>query len=486
MSTGLQRRLLLLLFFPLLLLAALNTWFDYRLAGNASVQQDRALQALVPLLADSVAAAPPNDDAPLPLLTAPPVDQFLSERNGLAVFSMAAPDGRIRAGEVWLTGETPIDSEPVFYSEEQGGVRYRIVAQRVHTVAGVLVVRLADGSDGRQQWLNQLWFKVLLPNAVLIIALFFAVNWAVRRALRPLLELKEQVERRSPKDLSAFNVEATPDEVRPLVLALNRLFALVNAQAASQHRFVADAAHQLRTPLAALQAQVEAWAQVANHGGQADWRDRAVAHAQGAVPRNPVDVTVSAAQVNALRAAARRTSQLANQLLALSRVESRQAHGPVQRVDLAQLCEVVFLQYLDAASAKGVDLGLEAQTGHVDGHEWLLRELLGNLVDNALKYTPSQGHVTVRCGVRGALRNKPAEAFLQVEDDGPGIPAQEWPRVLEPFYRLPGMPGDGSGLGLAIAQEIALVHGSQLELSHAAQGQGLCVTLAIPIRAAGL
>jgi len=479
MSTGLQRRLLLLLLVPLLLLAGLNTWFDYRLAGNASVQQDRALVALVPLLADSVVARSAGDEDPLPLLLAPAVEEFLSSRGGLAAFSMAALDGRVQAGEVWLAGSTPGDSEPVFYSEEQGGVRYRVVAQRVRTVAGDLVLRLADGSDGRQQWLNQLWFKVLLPNAVLIVALFFSVNWAVRRALRPLLELKEQVERRSPKDLSALNVDATPDEVRPLVVALNRLFELVNAQASSQHRFVADAAHQLRTPLAALQAQVEAWAQAANHGGQADWRDRAVGQVDAAVLRHPVDITVSAEQVNALRAAARRTSQLANQLLALSRVEATQAHGAVQRVDLAQLCETVFLQYLDAAAAKKIDLGLECQPAHTNGQEWLLREMLGNLVDNALKYTPAGGHVTVRCGVRAARAALGSCAFVQVEDDGPGIPPEHIARVLEPFFRMPGASGEGSGLGLAIAQEIASAHGSALVLTPGAQGRGLCATVDI-------
>ena len=477
MSTGLQRRLLLLLLLPLLVLAGVNTWFDYRLAGNATAQQDRTLLALVPLVADSVVGRSVGEEDPLPLLTAPPVEEFLSERMGLAAFSISSLDGRVRAGEVWLEGAAPADAEPQFYSEEQGGVRYRVVVQRVRTVAGELVVRLADGSDGRQQWLNQLWLKVLLPNVVLITALFFAVNWAVRRALKPLLELKEQVERRSPKDLSALNEEASPDEVRPLVVALNRLFGLVNAQSSSQHRFVADAAHQLRTPLAALQAQVEAWAQAVNHGGQADWRDRAVSTAARDEVRQPVDITVSAAQVNALRAAVRRTSQLANQLLALSRVEAAQAHGPVQRVDLAQLCEIVFLQYLDAASAKGIDLGLDCQPSHADGQEWLLRELLGNLVDNALKYTPSGGAVTVRCGLRAESDAGAARAFLQVEDNGPGIPPQHCQQVLEPFYRIPGVAGEGSGLGLAIAQEIALVHASQLDLSPSAYGRGLCVTL---------
>ena len=181
-----------------------------------------------------------------------------------------------------------------------------------------------------------------------------------------------------------------------------------------------------------------------------------------------------------MRAAARRTSQLANQLLALSRVEATQANGAVQRVDLAQLCETVFLQYLDAAAAKGIDLGLECQPAHTNGQEWLLRELLGNLVDNALKYTTPAGHVTVRCGLRAAEAGQAPAAFIQVEDDGPGIPPEQVARVLEPFYRLPGAYGEGRGLGLAIAQEIAVGHSSGLVLSSGAHGKGLCVTVDIP------
>lgn len=479
MSTGLQRRLLLLLLAPLFFLAGLNTWFDYRAAGNALVQQDRTLLALVPLLADSVVARASEDNTPLPLLTPPAVDEFLSERPGQAAFNVSTLEGRTLAGEEWLGDtEVPFTGEAQFSSLQHEGLEYRVVVQRVHTVAGDLVLRLADGSDVRQQWHHQLWFKVLLPNLVLIVVLFFAVNWAVRRALRPLLELKEQVEQRSPRDLSALDVQASPDEVRPLVQSLNRLFSLVNAQASSQQRFIADAAHQLRTPLAALQAQVEAWAQAANHGGQADWRDRAA----GSVPavRAPVDITVSAAQVNSLRSAVRRTSQLANQLLALSRVESGQGLGPMQRVDLEQLCEAVFLQFLDHASARHIDIGMEHSAAVVSGHEWLLRELLSNLVDNALKYTPPDGRVTVRCGRRASQNSRAGLPFLEVEDDGPGIPEEERPRVVERFYRVPGSPSDGSGLGLAIAQEIALTHHAVLVLESGDGNAGLRVALVFP------
>ncbi len=465
MTGGLQRRLLVMLLVPLVLLALLNAWLDYRSADNVALQQDQRLLALVPLLADSVIAAEVRLGEGPVLLLAPAVEEFLKERPGFAGIAILDADGRALRGDDWLAGLPPTTYDPDFHSEENQGATWRIVRQRVQSVVGEITVVLADGSDPRQQWARSILFKVLLPNLVLIIAAAFAVNWAVRRALKPLLDLKEAVEHRSPRDLSAIDEQASPEEARPLVQSLNRLFGLVNAQAESQRRFVADAAHQLRTPLAGLQAQVEAWAQAANLGGSPG----------GGGGGSGGAVTLRAEQINKLRGAARRTSQLANQLLALSRADARAMHAqPMQRVDLKDLCETMLEMHLDAASAKRIDLGLDAQPAQVMGHEWLLRELLSNVVNNAVKYTPEGGTVTIRCGLREAV------PYVEVEDDGPGIAHSERAHVLERFYRVQGTPGDGNGLGLAIADEIARAHHSQLELDSGNAGRGLKVRLAFP------
>jgi two-component system, OmpR family, sensor histidine kinase TctE len=409
----------------------------------------------VPLLADSIIGEAVRRADPPVLLLAPAVEEFLNNAPAHAAFVIADADGKVLQGEPWLAGWVPTTPEPEFHSEENGGVTWRIVRQRQQTVMGEVVVALADGSDPRQQWARSILFKVLLPNLVLVTAAAFAVGWAVKRALKPLLDLREAVERRSPRDLSSIDESASPEEVRPLVNSLNRLFGLVNAQAESQRRFIADAAHQLRTPLAGLQAQVEAWAQAANTASPGDGTVRL---------RND--------QVNKLRGATRRTSQLANQLLALSRADARSMHAqPMQRVDLKGLCEAMLETHLDAATAKRIDLGLDAQAVQVMGHEWLLRELLANLVDNAVKYTPEGGTVTIRCGRRLD------SAFLEVEDDGPGIAPAERQRVLERFYRVQGTQGEGNGLGLAIADEIARVHHTHLELLPGTKGRGLTVSL---------
>ncbi|MHB8949977.1 MAG: ATP-binding protein [Rhodoferax sp.] len=480
MSSGLQRRLLLLLLVPLCLLAGVNAWFDYRFADAAALQQDRQLLKLVPLLADSVIAKGQSPGAPPVLLMAPVIAEFLRDRVGLAAFCIANLEGQALLGDDWLSRLPPTTREPEFASAEQDGVTYRIVSQRLQTAAGDVVVRLADGSDPRQQWLRLVLLKVLLPNLVLMVLAVFVVNWAVRKALRPLLELKEAVEQRSPGDLSAMDVQASPEEVRPLVQSLNRLFELVNAQADSQRRFVADAAHQLRTPLAGLQAQVEAWAQAASLPVAACSVCGKYTQNKSLAPADKdfIAINIGVDKVRRLRDATRRTSQLANQLLALSRAD---AHGmdrqPLQTVDLTELCETLLEAHLDDAMAKSIDLGLDVQAVHVSGHAWLLRELLANLTDNALKYTPAGGTVTLRCG----RTLESGAAFLEVEDDGPGVPLEERQRVLARFYRLPGTVSQGNGLGLAIVDEIARVHQGLLVVGSARGGRGARFTLVFPV-----
>jgi two-component system sensor histidine kinase TctE len=477
MSSGLRRRLLLLLLVPLTLLAVINTWFDYRSADNAALQQDRQLLQLAPLLADSVVAPGKTAADPPLLLRAPAIEDFLKESEH-AAFGVADLDGQVLLGADWLTGLPPTTTEPEFASEEHNGVVYRIVSQRVRTAGGELVMRLADGSDPRQQWLAQVLQKVLLPNLILMALGVLVINWAVGRALAPLLMLKNAVEHRSPRDLSPLDAEASPEEVRPLVQSLNRLLALVHAQAQSQARFVADAAHQLRTPLAGLQSQIEALAQSAEHVDEVrDVNHELIQNGPAAlIKESNGAIFLDATQVQRLRAAARRTTQLANQLLALSRVDARNpaAQSP-EHVDLKALCEGLLEDQLDAAAAKSIDLGLEAQPVRVWGQMWLLRELLSNLLDNAIKYTPAGGTVTLRCGHTGPER----APMLEVEDNGPGIAPEYRQCVLDRFFRVPGSPTEGNGLGLAIADEIARVHGGQLQVGEGAAGCGARFTLVL-------
>jgi two-component system sensor histidine kinase TctE len=469
LTSNLRFRLLLLLVLPLSVLALMGSWFAYRSAEAAAGQHDQRLMRFLPALAEAVLA--PSADAQYPpvVMLPPTVEEFLRQRQNEAGYAIADLKGRVLAGDTWIRVEVPSTRVAEFHSQEFAGIMYRVAVLRVETAgAGEMVVALADGSDARQQWAQQLLVRVLLPNVLLIAAAGLAIYWTVRQAIEPLVALAGAVERRSPRDLSPIDEAASPDEVRPLVRSLNRLFALVDAQTQEQRRFVADAAHQLRTPLAALQAQVEAWALMVQS---------APANVTVPEPGHPGErsLVLSATQIHQLRDATRRTSQLARQLLALSRADARHAQSqPLQRVDLKDLCESLLEAFFEQAAAKNIDFGLEVAPASVWGHAWLLRELLSNLVDNALKYNAEGGRVTLRSGTL------PDGVFLEVEDDGPGVPQAERARVVQRFYRLPGASSEGSGLGLAIADEIAQLHQARLVLGEGADGVGLRVLLVFP------
>jgi two-component system, OmpR family, sensor histidine kinase TctE len=470
LMAGLRTRLMVMLLVPLVFLLCISAWLDYNAAGSAAIQQDLNMQRLAPLLVDSIVALGSKADDPPIILLTPAVEDFVKERFGQAAWGVATLDGRVLIGPSWLSSPTPATNEPAFHSEETGGIIYRIMAQRAETSAGELVLLLADGSDARQSWLRSLLLKVLLPNGLLIAAVALAVSWAVARALKPLTNITQAVEKRSPSDLSELDAEHTPQEIRPLVQSLNRLFGMVNTQSESQRRFIADAAHQLRTPLAGLQAQVEAWVQ-------------SMQSTQG-------DISLKANELIRLRDATRRTSQLATQLLALSRADAHSlGQAVMHKVDLAKLCVDVLEQQLDSASQHGIDLGVEIDHSCpmlAAGHDWLLHELLTNLCDNAIRYTAqahrAHGGFDAAPQVTLIAKHHAPGFLLQVRDNGAGIAMQERDKVLQRFYRVQGTGGEGNGLGLAIAQEIAKLHSSQLDLSEtdsrAATGQrGLLVSV---------
>lgn len=481
MTTTLRNRLLVLLVLPMCVLVMVGSWWGYRSAETAAGQHDQRLLRLLPELANSVLAGPITPDVePLMAFTVG-MEEFLRNRSGITGYAVADLEGNVLAGDPWISVIVPTTPAAEFHSQEFGGITYRVAVQRQSTAgAGEMVVALADGSDVRQQWRMQLLTHVLVPNMLLVIVAAFLIYWSVRKAFQPLLDLAQAVESRSPRDLSPIDAQTSPAEVRPLVHSLNRLFSLVQAQTEAQRHFVADAAHQLRTPLAALQAQVEAWSLMSKpkvRSLEAVGADAREEHPQA--PAQP-GLWIASEQIDKLRNAARRTSQLAHQLLALSRADARQMDSQQhERVDLKDLCESLLETFWESAAAKNIDLGLDVAPVHVSGQAWMLRELLSNLVDNAIKYTPQGGQVTVRCGLQ-SFDAGPARAFLQVEDDGPGVPDGEHARILQRFYRLPGTVGEGSGLGLAIAHEIAQGHHAHLSLAPAKGQHGLLVTLLFP------
>ena len=308
-----------------------------------------------------------------------------------------------------------------------------------------VTVTIAETLERRERASRYLVMTTVTLAVVQLASILFLVWLAVRRGLEPLQAVQRRLAAGSARDIEPIEDRAVPEEVRGLVTALNELFGRVRANAEAQQRFLADAAHQLRTPLAGMQAQLEL---LLGDPEAAALRDR----------------------LGPLHDSTRRLTHTANQLLTLARAEaSATTSRDFGAVSLKALAEEVVLRETNRALAAGIDLGVDAEVVSAHGVEWLLRELLSNLVDNALRYVGRGGIVTVRCRMAGG------HAVLEVEDDGPGIPVSERPRVLERFYRPQGSPGVGSGLGLAIVADVVRLHGGNLELATARGGRGLCV-----------
>ncbi len=298
---------------------------------------------------------------------------------------------------------------------------------------------VGENHEGRQELAGHIVGRLLVP-ALLGLPLLAAWIWfATRRALAPIDAIADQVERREPQHLAPLQPPSAPAEIRPLLEALNGLLARVGQALESERRFTADAAHELRTPLAALTVQ----ASVAARARDSAERDHALAQ---------------------ITAGTKRASHLVEQLLTLARLDPNlgMTKSPVRMDELAaEVCA----DQAGLALAKGIQLELDAGADvGVLGNADLLRILLRNLVDNALRYSPPDGQVLI------ALKTAAGKVCLSVSDNGPGIPAVQRDQALERFHRLVGQEIAGSGLGLSIVARIAEQHGAQLELRDGLKG----------------
>lgn len=459
---SLRRQLLLWLLLPQLVLWLAAAALAYTMAvGYANEVIDRSLEQSSRALARQVRPFGDGFYVDFPraareILEEDPYDRLY--------YMVSTPPG------AFLLGDRNMPSPPA--GRPQGyGVPYfynGVLAGRQVRVAALL---LPAGSHERpQQMLVQvarsrtlaahLARSILVDMAVPLLGLMLltsALVWAgVSRGLSPLRSLRRRVEASSARELAPIELERAPSEVRALTSAINTLLAEVHGQVASQRRFIADAAHQLRTPLAGLKSQA------------ALVRERL----SGAEP----DVAGARGRLAQLDAGVDRSIRLVGQLLALARAEP-EAGLEREALDLVALARAVTADTVPRALARRQDLGLDCDAERlvVEGNAGLLRELLANLLDNAVQYTPEGGEITVRLWRDGGL------ARLSVCDDGPGIPDAEKARVFERFYRGAAEgSGRGCGLGLAIVQEIAHRHGSLVTLSDHAP-RGLCAELALPL-----
>jgi len=302
----------------------------------------------------------------------------------------------------------------------------------------IALVQVAETLDKRAQLANEIIKGVILPQFIILPVALALVWFALSRGLSPLAELQQRIRARRPDDLSPIESGQVPEEISPLVRSFNDMLAQLSQSIEMQKRFIADAAHQMKTPLAGMRMQSELALRET---------DREEMH-------RSLEQLAKSSEV---------ATRLVNQLLALARAENQTpASKPLVPLELCELARNVVQDWVQASFTSRIDLGFE-QPGHpimVQGNPVMLRELLSNLIDNALHYTPQGGSVTVR--VRANVVEE--QAILEVEDTGPGIPPSERAHVFERFYRILGSNTEGSGLGLSIVREIAQQHGASVDI----------------------
>ncbi|TKC89730.1 sensor histidine kinase [Trinickia terrae] len=311
-------------------------------------------------------------------------------------------------------------------------------ARPAKTACGApVLVQVAETLDKRSGLANDIIKGVILPQFVILPLAIVLVWFGLSRGLAPLTALQSNLRARRLDDLSPLEARRAPPEIEPLVTSFNDLLERLAQNMELQKRFIADAAHQMKTPLAGLRTQAEL----------------ALRQEVSAEVRRSLEQIATSSE---------HAARLVTQLLALARAENRMSGQAFAPVEVSELARLAVRDWVQPALAKQMDLGYEGleEPVMVDGNAVMLREMLSNLIDNAIRYTPAGGRITVR--VRVDPPNQ--QVHFEVEDTGPGIPPSERTRVLERFYRILGREGDGSGLGLAIVREIATMHGGTLAI----------------------
>ena len=456
---------------PLLLLWPMSIAITYLVAKSIANQPfDHALEDSVSVLAQQVKQVDGRIVSRLPgstrdILRADDVDSIY--------FQIVGPRGELVDGDRDLPA--PIDEDKYrtgtiqFRNDSVHGTQVRVAFSYVNLapLAGrgddvhSALVQVAETLDKRAQLANEIIKGVILPQFIILPIVLALVWFALARGLSPLAQLQERIRARRPDDLSPIDSRQVPEEISPLVGSLNDMLARLSQTIEMQKRFIADAAHQMKTPLAGMRMQAE-------------------------LALRELDPDEIHRSLEQLAKSSESATRLVNQLLALARAEHQPHAGTAfATLELAALARATVQDWVPASFERRIDLGFEPPDAPVDiaGNALMLRELLSNLIDNALRYTPAGGSVTVR------VRVDDAHAILEVEDTGPGIAPAERSHVFERFYRILGSSAPGSGLGLAIVREVAQQHGAEIDVfnnprSHQKKFPGCLFRLTFPALAA--
>ncbi|PWB59038.1 MAG: sensor histidine kinase [Betaproteobacteria bacterium] len=458
-APGLKSRLLGWLLPALALLVAVNTIATYRTALSAvNTAYDRSLLAVARAVADRVELRDGRVVVEVPYVA---LDFFESDLRGRVYYRVGGLDGRSVSGYddlPPLPAGVPRSEDYFalarFYDDHYRGEPVRVVAlhQPVFDdqTRGMALVQVAETLVSREVLTRRLMVDTVARQLLLVALALLVTVVVVHTAFRPLGRLREELDARAAGDLSPIETRDVPREVGALVAGMNDYVARLRGTLDRQERFIADASHQLRTPLAVLRAQTGL---AAREDDPARLRETL-----SAMDRSVGD-----------------TIHLANQLLTRARAQHGIANPSFGDLDLAQVAREACLELGGEAVAKRIDLAFEGEHPvPLRGDPTLVRELVKNLVDNAIRYTPEGGRIAVRLSGPGE------PAAIEVEDSGEGVAEADRERVFEPFHRLASSKQPGVGLGLSIVRDIARAHGARIDLGDGAGGIGLKVRVRFP------
>ncbi len=447
MIPSLKRLLLVWLLVPLLVIMPLAAVVQYWIALNPAQQEiDHQLGDF----AIAISGFLKVDKGAIRFDMNPETEHLLrTDQLDKEYFSVADPSGNTLAGDAVLdTYQQKLSVGELSYADINiAGQPVRMLIYGAACGTQTCQVRIAETLVKRKRLRLQAVIATLLSILVLALTTVGVMLVAVRHGLRPLQDLRTELADRSLDDLRPLEAPEVPGEVRPLVNTLNQLFARLSAASKAQQSFLADAAHQLRTPLSALQTESEL----------------------ALMEPHPESLHTT---LERLHHSASRAAKLANQLLTIARADASVQKRPYfDALNLKDIASWAANEWSQRAFVAGIDLGFELQTASVNGQSLLLQELLSNLIHNTIEHAGKGTRVTIRT----YLKNQ--SPILEVEDDGPGIPEEERPKVLQRFFRGSHAKGNGSGLGLAIVYEIARMHNATVNLTAPDKGKGLLIQI---------
>ena len=462
---SMRSRLLLGILLPVGLLVAINTWSLYEQAlRSADTAYDRTLLASAKSIGELLEVTGQHDA--LQLRASVPysaLEAFEADNRSRIYFKVSGFEGEMVSGFADLPawhGQIPVRGPYAalvdFYDDHYRGepVRVAVLLQPVSGQSGhgMATIQVAETLELRQTLARQMLFDTLWRQAALLGVISIVVSWVVQRATRPVRELSAAITARPADDLSPIDTTGTPSELQPLIDATNDAMARLASLLTRQKRFVRDASHQLRTPLAVLKTQVQS-------------------ALRGDLPAQEALQEIGATVDGATR--------LANQMLALAKLDQVQNDQAAESIDLAALVRGVALDLAPLIVDKGLDFELVADTPvPVRARDWMLRELTRNLLHNAIRATPEGGPLRVEVSTLAqAGETGGPSARLHIRDSGPGISAAQREHLFEPFHT--GHPSSGSGLGLNICREVCERLGGQIRLDNhlAADGSGAVLGL---------